>query len=89
MAKGKPTDPQKIKDQKIRGHLVGMVKEAKKVSDTARAEKLAMAMRKGHENSGRGHTMVKGNKQKNRGDLEGAKKTFSVVGKDGFHKKRK
>ena len=66
-----------------------MVKEAKKVSDTARAEKLAMAMRKGHENAERGHTIVRGNKQNNRGDLEAAKKTFSVVGKDGFHKKRK
>ena len=89
MPKGKPTDPQKIKDQINRGHLLGMVKDAKRSGDGGKAEKLTKAMKKGHEDSARGHVMQKGQKQKRSGDIEKAKKTFSTVGKIGYHPKNK
>ena len=89
MPKGKPTDPQKIKDQKNRGHALKAVRDAKRSGDIKKEEKAKAALKKGNENNARGYGLQAGLKYKAAGKTEKAQQAFSTAGKTGFKPGRK
>ena len=86
MPKGVPTDLQKKKDQVNRGHALQATLKAHKKGDIEKKTKAQQALKKGKEDNARGYGLAQGQKYKKDGKTEKAEKTFSTVGKKGYHK---